>query len=129
VNKLSIFVSPLSREEIVYLKAPERNVFLPEFVTDVMRRKLLRRTRRQKQELSAKDLEEIEIRAGSAYREMGEAWRFQHVIANHDGEDSDHWEAFYYLIGDARKTLESFAALLQGSVPPGVEKWEENLLP
>jgi guanylate kinase len=51
------------------------------------------------------------------------------VIPNHDGEDSDHWEAFYYLIGDARKTLDAFAALLKGSVPPAVEKWEEDLLP
>ena len=129
VNRLSIFVSPLSREEIVYLKAPERNLSLPDFVTDMMRRKLLRRTRRQKQELSAKDLEDIETRAGSAYREMKEAWRFQHVIPNHDGEDSDNWEAFYYPIGDARKTVEALAALLKGTVPPGVEKWDENLLP
>jgi guanylate kinase len=129
VNKLSIFVSPLSREEIVYLKAPERNISLPEFVTDVMRRKLLRRTRRHKQELSLKDLEEIETRAVSAYREMGEAWRFQSVIANHDGEDSDHWAAFYYPIGDARKALENLVALLKGTVPPGVEKWDEDLLP
>src|SRR5271165_3457657 len=43
VKRLSIFISPLSKEEIAYLKAPERNVLLPEFVTDVMRRKLLRR--------------------------------------------------------------------------------------
>ncbi len=128
-NKLSIFVSPLSREEIVYLRAPERNVSLPDMVTDIMRRKLLRRTRRQKQELSAKDLEDIETRAGSAYREMKLAWRFQHVIPNHDGEDSDNWEAFYYPIGDARKAVTALASLLKGEVPVGVEKWEEGLLP
>lgn len=129
VKRLSVFISPLSKEEIAYLKAPERNLSLPEFLTDVMRRKLLRRTRRQKGELSAPDLKDIETRASNAYRELQEAWRFQHVIPNHDGEDSDNWEAFYYLIGDARKTLEAFAALLKGLVPPGVEKWEEDLLP
>lgn len=129
VKKLSMFVAPLSREEIVYLNAPERNVSLPDTVTDIMRRKLLRRTRRQKQELSLRDLEDIEKRAGSAYREMQEAWRFQHVIANHDGEDSDNWEAFYYLIGDARKTLEAFVALLKGETTEGVEEWEEGLVP
>jgi len=128
VEKLSVFVSPLSREEILYLKA-EPNVSLQEMVTDIQRRKLLRRTRRQKQELGLKDLEEIEVRAASAYGEMKEAWRFQHVIANHDGEDSDNWEAFYYLIGDARKTLEAFAALLRGETMAGVEKWEEGLVP
>jgi len=129
VDRLSIFLSPLSKEEIVYLKAPERNVSLHEFLTDVMQRKLLRRTRRQKENLSAGDLKEVEIRASSAYRELREAWHFQYVIPNHDGEDSDNWEAFYYVIGDARKALEALAALLKGLVPPGVEKWEEDLLP
>jgi guanylate kinase len=129
VNRLSIFLSPLSKEEISYLKAPERNVSLQELLTDVMRRKLLRRTRRQKGDLSAADLQDIETRASTAYRELQGAWQFQYVIPNHDGEDSDNWEAFYDLIGDARKTLDAFVALLTGSIPPGVEKWEENLLP
>jgi len=129
VNRLSIFISPLSQDEVNYLKAPERNVALPELLTDIMRRKLLRRTRRQKGELSAGDLENIETRASSAYRELQEAWRFQYVIPNHDGEDSDNWEAFYYLLGDARKTLDAFAALLKGNFLPGVEKWEKDLLP
>jgi len=129
VDRLSIFLSPLSKEEIAYLKAPERNVSLQELLTDIMRRKLLRRTRRQKGDLSAKDLENVETRASSAYRELQEAWHFQYVIPNHDGEDSDNWEAFYYLIGDARKTLDAFVALLKGFVQPGVEKWEEDFLP
>jgi guanylate kinase len=128
VHQLSIFLSPLSSEEITYLKAPERQISLEEFVTDVMRRKLLRRVRRQKGELSARDLENIETRASSAFRELQEAWHFQYVIPNHDGEDSDHWEAFYFLIGDARKTLGAFVDLLKGSVPPGVEQWNEKLL-
>jgi len=128
-ERLSVFLSPLSRAEVIYLKAPERNVSLSELVTDVMRRKLLRRTRRQKLELSAKDLENIETRAGSGYRELKEAWHFQHVIPNHDGEDSDNWEAFYYPLGDARRSLVAFATLLEGSVPPEAEHWEEELIP
>jgi guanylate kinase len=129
IDRLSIFLSPLSKEEVNYLKAPERNVSLPDLVTDMMRRKLLRRTRRQKSELSAKDLENIEARASSAYRELKEAWHFDYVIPNHDGEDSDNWEAFYYPIGDARKALGAFAALLEGVVSPHIEKWEEDLIP
>ena len=129
VERLSIFLSPLSREEIEYLKAPERNVSLQELVTDVMRRKLLRRTRRQKGELSLADLENIETRARSAYRELQEAWRFQYVIPNHDGEDSEHWDAFCYPIGEARKALESVAALLGGARSPShAERWAEDLL-
>lgn len=129
VKRLSVFLAPLSKQEIIYLKAPERNISLLDFVADVMRRKLLRRTRRQKIELSLKDLEDIERRASSAYHEIKEAWHFEYVIPNHDGEDSDNWEAFYYPIGDARRALNLFAALLEGAVPPGIETWEEDLIP
>ena len=129
IDRLSVFLSPLSKEEVIYLKAPERNVSLSDLIADIMRHKLLRRTRRQKLELSAKDLENIEARATSAYRELKEGWHFDYVIPNHDGEDSDNWEAFYYPIGDARKALSAFVGLLEGKVQPGVEKWEENLIP
>jgi guanylate kinase len=93
-----------------------------------MRRKLLRRTRRQKGELSLRDLENIERRAGSAFRELQEAARFEWVIPNHDGEDSDNWEAFYYPLGDARRALWAFVDLLEGRVPSCAEKWEAGLL-
>jgi guanylate kinase len=89
----------------------------------------LRRTRRQKGELSLKDQENIEIRASSAYAELQKAHKFQHVIASHDGEDSENWDAFYYPIGDARRALAAFVALLTGVKAEGVETWEEALLP
>ena len=129
VGKLSVFLSPLSKDEVTYLTAPERNVSLNDLVRDIMRRKLLRRTRRQKGELSGKDLENIERRAGSAYAELQKAWHFDYVIPNHDGEDSDNWDAFYFPVGDARTCLNSFVALLEGNVPAGVERWDANLLP
>jgi guanylate kinase len=128
VRRLSVFVSPLSKEEILFLKDPARNAALPELITDVMRRKLLRRTRRQKGELSLKDLENIEQRAGSAFRELQEACHFEWVIPNHDGEDSDNWDAFYYPLGDARKTLLAFVDLSEGRVPVNAEKWEAGLI-
>ena len=40
INRLSIFLSPLSKEEVIYLQAPARNVSLPDLVTEIMRRKL-----------------------------------------------------------------------------------------
>jgi guanylate kinase len=124
---LSAFLSPLSKEEIQYLVG--EGVSLPDFVADVMRRKLLRRTKRQKGDLSQKDLENIERRAGSAYAELRLAHNFDYVIPNHDGEDSENWDAFYYPIGDARKALQAFVELLKGEAPPGTEKWEEDLIP
>ena len=128
VRRLSVFLSPLSREEILFLRDSARGLALPELITDVMRRKLLRRTRRQKGELSLKDLENIERRAGSAFRELQEAVHFEWVIPNHDGEDSDNWEAFYYPLGDARRALLAFVDLLEGRIPACAEKWEDGLV-
>ena len=128
VSRLGIFVSPLSKDEIVFLRNEPR-VSLPNLVRDVMRRKLLRRTRRQKGEMSLKDLEEVERRAGSAYTELREAHHFDHVIPNHDGEDSDDWDAFYYPLGDARRTLLALAGLLRGEAVIGVERWDAGCLP
>jgi len=128
VNRLSVFLSPLSQEEIFFLR-DQAQVSLSDLVADVMRRKLLRRGQRQKTYLSLKDLEEIERRAGSAYQELKEARHFEYVIPNHDGEDSDNWEAFYYPLGDARRAFLAVVALLRGEEPKGVEKWEKDLLP
>jgi guanylate kinase len=125
---LSIFLTPLSREEILFLQSQERSLPLADFLTDVMRRKLLRRTLRQKTILSLKDLENIERRAGSAYTELKEAWSFEHVIPNHDGEDSENWDAFYYPVGDARKALLAFADLVESKASPLTEKWDQRLL-
>src|SRR5260370_16095233 len=111
---LSIFIAPLSREEIVFLQSQERNLSLADFLTDVMRRKLLRRTQRQKGILSLKDLENIERRASSAYTELKEACRFNYVISNHDGKDSENWYAFYNPIGNAWKTLITFDDRIDG---------------
>jgi guanylate kinase len=126
--KLSVFLSPLSEDEIKFFQEQNRNIKLPDFITEVMRRKQLRRKTRQKIELSMRDLDDIETRASSAYREMKMAWQFDFVIPNHDGEDSDNWELFYYPVGEARKTLLSFIALLEGKKAAGVEKWEKRLL-
>ncbi|MDY6876197.1 MAG: hypothetical protein SWK90_08370 [Chloroflexota bacterium] len=126
IPKLSIFLSPFSKDEILFLRDPARRVSLPDLVTDVMRRKLLRRTRKQKTLLSLKDLENIERRASSAYREMQLAHHFDYVIPNHDGEDSENWDAFYYPIGDARKALLAFAAILSGQETRYAEKWERE---
>lgn len=128
IHKLSVFMSPLSKEEIIFLKSVKPGVFLPEMVTDIMRRKLLRRTRKQKGELSLKDLKNIEKRAGSAFHELQNAHYFEYVIPNHDGEDSENWEAFYYPLGDARKSFVAFMDLLAGKPSQNTEKWKKDLI-
>jgi guanylate kinase len=127
VPRLSLFLSPLSRSEIEAVRR-QRTASLPDLVADVMRRKLLRRTARQKGILSLRDLENIERRCGSAYGELGLAHLFDHVIPNHDGEDSEHWDGFGIPLGDAGHTVEAMIALLDGRVPDGLERWDATLL-
>lgn len=125
---LTVFLSPLSKDELLALKAPERGVDLSAFVAEVQRRKLLHRTRLQKGDLTDADLEDIERRATSAFREMHEAHRFDHVIPLHDGEGNGNWDVLGHPVGSARQALDAFAALLQGRVPPMAERWEPDFL-
>jgi guanylate kinase len=129
IPTLKIFLAPLNEEEIVFFKDPQQRTNLEKLLPDIMRRKLLRRIKRQKTNPSLKDLENIEQRVASAIIELREAWKFDYVIPTHDGEDSEHWDAFYYPIADARKALLTFAALLQGETPPYAERWEKDLVP
>lgn len=127
VPMLKVFLSPLSRNEIIWYQ--QMDVNLDEMVTDIQRHKLLRRTQKQKGILSLPDLQNIEKRAGSAPAELKLAWHFDWVIPNHDGEDSDNWNAFYYPVGDALKAVQCFAALLQGEHNDRAERWEKGLWP
>lgn len=126
IPRLSVFLSPLSAAEIHYLSDPARNVDLQALLTDVMRRKLLRRTKKQKGILAEPDLQNIERRANSAYRELQMAWQFDYVLPNGDGEDSENWDAFYYPICDAFKVMQAFTELLEEREAPLAEKWEKG---
>ena len=125
IPRLSVFVSPVSADEV--------SAWLTEgidpraHVTDIMRAKLLGRTRKQKGPLSQTDFEDIGIRAASAWSELRFAHEFQHVIPNHDGEDSDHWDAEPVPLGDAGKSLETFVALLREK-PAETEHWTAHTL-
>ena len=100
-------MSPLSREELRLLKE-QPQIDVESLVTDVMRRKLLRRTQRQKGMPSLKDLEEVERRAQSVFRELALAHKFDHIIANHDGEDSEKLERFLLSAGRCWSNAENF---------------------
>ena len=127
VPRVAAFLSPLSKEEVLDLRG--RGADLDALVRDVMRRRLLRRTRRQKGELSLPDLENVEKRCGSAPGELRMAWMFGRVIPCHDGEDSENWDAFYWPLGDARRALLAFTDLLEGRSPRGAERWPRGLFP
>lgn len=127
VPMIKVFLAPLAQAEIKWLKA--QGADLPDLLTEMMRRKLLRRTQRQKGILSRQDLDNIDKRAASAPAELQLACQFDQVIPNHDGEDHEHWNAFYYPTGDALKSMLNFAAILQGRDAPEAECWEKDLWP
>lgn len=128
VNRLSIFMSPLSKDDILNYNTGESDLRLSDRVTYIMRQKLLKRTTKQKGKLTDKDHKDIEQRASSAYKELVDAHLYQFVIPNRDGEDSDNWEAFPNLIGDALLALEAFVELLSGNIPDRVEHWTADLI-
>jgi guanylate kinase len=59
---------------------------------------------------------------------MQMAHLFDYVIPNHDGEDSENWEQFYHPLGDARRSLMAFVAILKGEATGYAEKWTPELL-
>jgi len=123
VPRLSVFMSPLGREEILDLRARD-DVDLEEMVQEMMRRKLVKRMTIQKGELGQEDLDEIERRSGSAFRELQMAHDFDWVITNHDGEGSDNWTLAPVPIGDAGRALKAFLDLLSGERCDWLERWD-----
>ena len=128
IPKLSVFMSPVSRDELLFFNQHKKAVSPEGLVTDIMRRKLLRRTKKQKSELALPDYENIEKRAASAYHELGYAHHFDYVLPNHDGEDSENWDAFTFPIGEARISLLTFVDLVEGRTTGHTEKWEPDLV-
>lgn len=126
VPKLSCFMSPLNLDEIMYLQA-QPDMDLPQVVREIMREKLIRRTTRHKGVLTDQDYGDIEARCDAAYSELEYAPQFDWILPNHDGEDSDNWELAGYPLGEARRCLQDFAAILQGIPPQWAEKWPLEL--
>lgn len=128
VPKVSVFLSPLALDEIQFLRG-QPHVNVEKLVCDLMRRKLLRRTQKQKGILGETDLHDIEARCGAAYAELQYAPLFDWVLPNHDGEGSENWDASYYPLGDARRCLLDLATILQGAEPSPcwAERWPADL--
>ena len=124
---VDVFVSPLSAAEVRELA--KGNAELEDVVSEMMRRRLIRRSLSKKPFLALPDLKDIESRATSAFHALQHAHEFRHVIPNHDGEDSDNWEAFPRPIGDARRSVHALAALLAGDRAELLETWPKKLLP
>ena len=127
VKKTSVFMAPLSKEEIALFKK-RRPASLKSIVAGIMREKLVKRTLDQKGRITPAAMRDIGIRARSAYGELKEAYRYGHIIPNHDGEDSCNWKTPFSPVGEARLSLIAFADILKGKEPRFAEKWGKGLL-
>lgn len=119
----SVFLAPLSRAELSVMR--ERGADLQGALAALMERKLRRRTERQKGRVPEEEMADLRIRAHSAFPELQQAWRFAHLIPNHDGEDSEHWDA-PNPTGDAGRALQAFVELLEGKSPALTERWRKS---
>lgn len=127
IPKLSCLLSPLSRQELEYLK--QQPGLDPRAITgEIMRRKLVHRTVTQKGQLNEQDLIDLEARCEAAWPELLYAPCFDWVLPNHDGEAAANWDVLGYPVGDALRSILAFAALLDGQQPPVLEKWSASLL-
>lgn len=117
VPRISVFVSPLSGKDMASLKRSVGARRLGKSVAEIMKKKLLVRAKDQGRKLDAYALGDIEKRAASAFGEMKEAWRYDLVLVNHDGEDSPNWRGKGAPRGDARKTLTAFVSAVKGKRP------------
>ena len=57
-----------------------------------------------------------------------DAWGFDFVIPNNDGEDSENWEEPIDENSDAYLAVKEFSKLLKNESQKISEKWEKNLL-
>jgi len=129
IPRLTVFMAPLSRAEIIQLRDSDAEGNLHGQIAELMKEKLTHRARKMWSRLTAQRKAAIATRAESAYGELQKAHRFDFVIVNHDGEESSNWASFDRPVGDAGNALRVFASLLRGEIPPEVEKWERGLLP
>ncbi len=124
---LALFISPLSAAEIGGIRASGA-ADLDEVIAGMMLRKQLRRAGRLGLRLDLATVRDLEVRAAAAPDELRKAHHFGRVIPNHDGEDSEHWDAFPIPLGDAGASVAAVAALLRGERPPRVETWSRGVM-
>ena len=115
--------------EIKLIRTHDQDEDLNHLITELMYNKLKRRIKKQGKSLSPAQTENLKLRSKEAYAELKNAWKFDFVLPNHDGEDSEHWNLMPYPIGDARISLHAFADLLQSGYSDVAEKWDRDLIP
>lgn len=111
VQIVRIFLQPASLAEIEELRSAMPASSLQEATAAMMTPKLIARALQQGIPLTPETLQDIRIRAARAWEEILTGASYDHVLINHDGEDSPHWQETPPS-GDAGRTLEQLVQIL-----------------
>jgi guanylate kinase len=107
----TVFISPVTEEEIQAIKTRMGFQTLAEATAAIMLPKHIARMQQQGRLLTSEVMQDLHIRASKAYEEIQMGRNYAHRIVNHDGEDSNNWR-YSPPIGDAGMTLKRFVELL-----------------
>jgi len=108
----TVFISPASEDEMHALRVSMGFHSPEESVAAIMLPKLISRTQQQGKLLTPETLEDLQVRASMAYKEMKMAENYTCRIVNHDGEDSHNWR-YTPPLGDAGAALERLVEIIQ----------------
>lgn len=109
VDIVRVFLQPATLEEIADIQQAMA-ASKQEATAAIMTPKLIARAQQQGKALTPKVLLDIHIRAARAWEEILIGASYDHVLINHDGENSPNWND--PIAGDAAKTLTAFVQLL-----------------
>ena len=107
----TIFISPFIKEEISQIQQNMGYTSAAETAAAIMSHKQVNRALKQGKILSPDELNDIQVRAGKAWEEINMADSYDHLIINHDNEDSDNWR-FSPPLGEAGKTLKTLIDII-----------------
>ena len=133
IEVTSVFISPLSKLEILDLKQCDVNLSL--HLKGIMLSKLTTRSRFMGDTLTPATVKDLVKRSLDAYAELADAYRYSLVIVNRDGEGSSNWNrsprSFFINRpeGDAMRASTALASILAGDTcPPHTEVWNEDVM-
>ena len=107
----TVFISPATEEEIQAIQSRMGFPTPNEATAAIMLPKHIARMQQQGRLLTPEVMQDLHIRAASAYEEMQMGCSYTYRIVNHDNEDSNNWR-YTPPIGEAGLTLKRFVEIL-----------------
>lgn len=109
-----IFLQPATLEEIADVQKALGDVSMQEATESIMAPKLIARSQQQGAILTPEVMRDIHVRASRAWEEILIGGSYDHILINHDGEDSSNWQSTPPE-GDAGNTLREFIRIISAA--------------